>query len=273
VVYDNLTGAARCYIPKNRYLTIDPTVNPDPTAYHVTLVDINDNNCTYPCPPDGHLVEGFLTEPACREAVTGCTVDPAPNAACQGTYIDPGPPPVVTPLFGWVSYVVPGPVAPRVWTEYPLFVAGCEMVPAATYEIRCSPDGFAAIDPPLIIPTSHLPPGGSQFWGDITSDPGTFIPWMPPEYVMNMADISAVIRTFELGPDPPNAAGGPPQEWCDVEIDHVVSFSDLGFMVQAFAGVGYCSVVDIMGGDCIGELPRPFIGHEPCECPPYTPPP
>jgi hypothetical protein len=273
VVHDNATGAARCYIPKNRYLTIDPTVNPAPTAYHVTLAALNDNNCTYPCLPDGHVVEGFLSDPVCREAELGCTLDPAPNAACQGTYVkDPGPPPILGPLFGWVSYVVPGPVTPRVWNEYPLFITGCETVPAATYEIRGSPNGITPLDPPLILPTSHLPPGGTQFWGDITSDPGIINPWMPPEYAMNMADVSAVIRTFEDGPDPPNTPGGPPFEWCDVEIDHVVSFSDVQFLLFAFAGQQYCDVTDIMGG-CQWEQPRPLIGHEPCDCPPYVPPP
>ena len=55
-----------------------------------------------------------------------------------------------------------------------------------------------------------------------------------------------------------------------LDPDHVGSFQKR-FIIQAFQGVKYCDVVDIMGG-CAVEPPRPLIGHEPCECPPHSPP-
>jgi hypothetical protein len=150
-------------------------------------------------------------------------------------------------------------VAPRVWEEYPVFVTGLEIVSAATYEIRGSADGTTPAEPPMVIATSHNPSGPAQHWGDVTSDPGDTLPWMPPEYATGFGDISAVIKTFEGG-------GGPALEWSDIEIDHVVSFGDIGFAIKAFEGATYPSITDIMGG-CPEEDPRPLIGHEPCEGP------
>jgi hypothetical protein len=142
-----------------------------------------------------------------------------------------------------------------------LQVAGCHVVPAASYEFYVSQDGIAPMDPPppLELKTAHDPNGPAQHWGDVTSDPGVTIPWMPPEFATGFGDISAVIKTFE-------ASGGPAQEWSDVEIDHVVSFGDIGFVIKAFEGDTYPAITDITGG-CPAEPPRPLIGHEPCDCP------
>jgi hypothetical protein len=149
-------------------------------------------------------------------------------------------------------------VAPRIWEEYPLFVTGREIVAAATYEIRGSADGMMLAESPLIITTSHDPNGEAQHWGDITSDPGTSIPWMPPEFATSFSDVSAAIRTFE-------GSGGPALEWSDIEIDHVVSFADINFVIQAFEGKTYPALPDNTGGcPTDPEYPRPLIGHEPC---------
>ena len=244
VVYDHVTGAARCYIPKNRYLTIDPTVNDAPMAYHLTLTELDDQYN-----PACVGTQGWLGDPVCRADDTGCPVEPqpAPTDPCQGGG-----------QFGWVSYVVPGPVMPRTWNEYPLFVAGREVAPAASYELRGSADGITPAEPPLIIMTSHDPNGPAQHWGDVTSDPGTSIPWKPPEFATSFSDVSAAIKTFE-------GAGGPALEWSDIEIDHVVSFGDIGFVIKAFEGDTYPGLADITGGcPTDPEFPRPLIGHEPC---------
>ena len=127
---------------------------------------------------------------------------------------------------------------------------------ALSYEIRASVDGITPVEPPLIIMTSHDPNGEAQHWGDVTSDPGTSIPWKPPEFATSFSDIGAVIKTFE-------GTGGPALEWSDIEIDHVVSFGDIGFVIKAFEGETYPGITDILGG-CATEDPRPLIGHEPC---------
>ena len=88
------------------------------------------------------------------------------------------------------------------------------------------------------------------------TDPGVTIPWMPPGYATSFSDISAMIRTFEV-------TGGPALEWSDIEIDHVVSFDDISFVIKAFEGDTYPPIMDIMSG-CTDEDPRPLIGHEPC---------
>ena len=243
VVYDEYTGASRCYIPKNRYLTIDTRGCSSPFAIHVTLSELDDqyNDSCLP-------IEGFLSNPVCVDNRFGQPVDPqpAPTDPCQGPE-----------LFGWVSYIVDGPVVPRAWGEYPLYITGCEVVPAATYELRPSADGVvpSVFDPLLILTTTHDPLGDSQHWGDVTSDPGLSIPWMPPEYATSFSDVAAVIKTFE-------GSGGPAREWCDLEIDHVVSFSDISFAIKAFEGKTYAQITDTSSPSA-----RPLIGWEPCDCP------
>ena len=198
-------------------------------------------------------LEGWLADPICLTDWLGLPVDPQPPPTdpCQGDG-----------MFGWVSYVVDGPVSPRQWSEYPLYVTGCKIVPAATYEIRISPDGVDAFEPPLIIPTSHHPVGDTQDWGDVSGDPGNLLPWMPPEYAMNLGDVFAVIKTFEMGPNPPNQGGGPASDRSDLEIDHTVSLSDVQFLLIAFEGHTFPRLSDITLPDG-----RPGIGWEPCDCP------
>ena len=245
VVTDNVTGEAKCYIPKNRYLTIDPTVNSDPVAYYISLDTTNQLDDQYAA---CGIIEGFLSDPVCLDSVSGLPVDPQPSPVdpCQGEG-----------LFGWVSYIVDGPVLPRIWQEDPLHVAGCEIVPGATYHFRGSVDGVAPDEPwvALTLMTAHDPTGDAQHWGDVTSSPGVSIPWMPPEYATNLGDVSAVIATFE-------GSGGPAAHWCDVEIDHTVSLSDVQFLILAFEGATYPELADIVLMDG-----RPGIGWEPCDCP------
>ena len=50
-----------------------------------------------------------------------------------------------------------------------------------------------------------------------------------------------------------------------MEIDHVVNFGDIGFMVKAFEGATYPGIMDITEYGCPQEPPRPLIGHEPYE--------
>ena len=243
VVYDDLIGAARCYIPRNRYLTIDPTVNQAQVAYHIAVDTAGGLDDQY---AECGTLEGWLADPMCLEDDFGFPVDPQPPSTdpCQGDG-----------LFGWVSYVVDGPVTPRQWNEYPLYVTGCRIVPAASYEIHVSPDGVYTFEASLIIPTSHHPVGETQHWGDVCSDPGISIPWMPPEYAMNFGDVAAVIRTFE-------GAGGPPAPWGDVDINHTINLSDVQFLLIAFEGLTFPELMDITLPDG-----RPGIGWEVCDCP------
>ena len=78
---------------------------------------------------------------------------------------------------------------------------------------------------------------------------------MPPEYATGFSDVAAVIKTFE-------GSGGPAREWCDLEIDHVVSFSDISFAIKAFEGKTYAQITDTSS-----PSGQPLIGWEPCDCP------
>jgi hypothetical protein len=258
VIYDHDTGAARCYAPKNRYLTIDASAN-DPAAYHISLDTSSIDGLDDQYASCG-VIEGFLTEPQCIDSNFGEPVVPQP---------DPGDPCQGDGLFGWVTYFAPGPGPVRTWPEYPLFVAGCEVVPAATFLITASEDGSTVGDgPSMVIMTSHEPsdiPQG-QFWGDISGGPVAGQPpdpdnWMPTDYTTSFADASYLIKTFEK-------TNGPRLEWSDMEITHTVNFGDIGLVIKAFEGQTYPDLTDI----CSPTL-RPLIGHEPCDCAGACPPP
>jgi hypothetical protein len=106
----------------------------------------------------------------------------------------------------------------------------------------------------LEIGTAHHPEGGAQSWGDVTGGPVEGIPgrWLPPERVMNFADIGNAVRTFEKRTED---TGSPPAIWVDVEIDHVVNLGDIQFLVMAFEGVAYA------------DIQLPLIGVDPANCP------
>ena len=273
VVHDHATGAARCYAPKNRYATIDArTTGRAPTAYYITLdtdsaegLDVNDP------PNEGQYascgeIAGFLSEPVCIEADLGQpSTTPPDNPQCQGeTACTAGTDDHEAPCFGWVSYFEPGSSGVRrEWEEYPLFVAGCEMVPAATYVITASLDGgvpdVEASDN-LVICTAHEPsdiPQG-QYWGDLSGGPIAGDPpgdYYPTDYTMSFNDVSMIIATF--------AKTGPPREWSDMKIDHVVNMDDIFSAIGAFSGTTYPGMADINDS----TTGRPLIGHEPCDCP------
>ena len=261
---DSAAGAdcvgGRCYIPKNRYLTIDPTGNLFPVSHQVELVQATD----YP------TAEGrtwWLSDPQCYDYPDGDPVLPRPTT-CEGP-----------DRFGWVSkpwlICVGGPndgdpcatdsdCAPgiclsemppgRLWSENPVHITGCDIVPAVTYYVRAS-TGHLGWSDPLEIATAHNPEGEAQSWGDITGGPvsGMSGLWLAPERSMNFGDIGDAIRTFENRGD---ATGFPPRVWVDVEINQVINFGDVGFLIKAFEGTAYAELADLE-----------FIGVHPAACP------
>ena len=59
--------------------------------------------------------------------------------------------------------------------------------------------------------------------------------------------------------------GGLALEWSDIEIDQVVSFGDMSFLIKAFEGDTYPGITDITSAcPTDPEFPRPLIGHDPC---------
>jgi len=142
----------------------------------------------------------------------------------------------------WVSRVVPSPVF-RPWTEWVIHVGDCEIVPAATYEIRGTSDGtfFSA---PLELGTIHKP--GERFYGDTvgvaqSNPPPPWLPFTPPNGVVNVTDIQAFILTFQ-GPSSPSAH----TTWVDLHGDgpgsppnFILNVSDLQRIKFGFQGWQY----------------------------------
>ena len=226
--------AGACYVPKNRHLSIDPTINESMTAYLVTVEEA----AVYPMAEGRHW---WVDEPVCYDYPNGDPVLPPP-AICVGP-----------DRFGWVSSLAPDPVL-RYWTESPLHLTDCGIVPAVTYGIRTSPDGGETFSDPLMIATAHDPEGDAQSWGDITGGPVAGMPglWLAPERATNFGDVGNAIRTFENRSD---GSGYPPRVWVDVEINQVVNFGDISFVIKAFEGTVYA------------DLDLELIGVDPADCP------
>jgi hypothetical protein len=225
----------RCYVPKNRYLSIDPTVNVQPVAFRVEVTQAMDY-------PTAVGRTWWVDEPACYDYPNGEPVIPPPASCEEPDY------------FGWVSHLSDSPVQ-RLWSEVPLHITDCGIVPVVSYAIRASANGGGSFSDPLIINTIHHPLGDTQHWGDVTagpcpSDAGI---WLPPERSTNLGDVGSAIRTFENRSED---TGFPPRVWVDVEINHVINFGDIQFLVNAFEGVEYADLSDL-----------PFIGVHPVDCP------
>ena len=254
--------AGMCYIPKNRYLSIDPTVNGGPVAYQVELVEAADytssaRHCDgadgVPCRRDADcLGQGgsetclpgrtwWVDAPECYDYPNGNPVLPPPPS-CDGE-----------DRFGWVSNLTSAPVT-RVWTEVPLHITDCGIAPVVTYHVRASVDDGTNFSDPLEIGTAHAPDGESQFWGDITGGPVPDMPglWLPPEGATNLADVGNAIRTFE---NQTEDTAFPPRVWVDVEINQVINLADIQFIVSAFEGRPYA------------DINLPLIGVHPADCP------
>ena len=226
--------AGTCYIPKNRYLSIDPTVNTLPVAYQVEIIEAVDY-------PSAEGRTWWVGEPQCYDYPDGNIVTPKPET-CEGLG-----------RVGWISQLVPEPIE-RVWTEAPIHLTGCPIAPVITYAVRATDDDGVFFSEPLAINTIHDPPGTAQSWGDATGGPVPDSPplWLPPEQAANMGDIGACIKTFENCTE---GTGFPPHVWCDIEIDQVVNMGDIQFLIKAFEGDSYASIN------------LPLIGINPADCP------
>jgi hypothetical protein len=210
--------AGVCYVPKNRYLSVDPSVNAVPVAIQVELK-------TAPDYPTAVGRTWWVTEPECVDW-QGAVVDPPPNPECSGR-----------DYFGWISSLSSDPIT-RIWTEYPLHVGDCGVVPAVTYEMRTSHDEGATFSDSLELPTAHDPTGDAQSWGDQTGGPVPGMPgiWLPPERATNFGDIQASIRAFERRTDD---IGFAPSVWLDLNANRVMNFVDIQLTVLAFEGWAY----------------------------------
>ena len=194
---------------------------------------------------DTHSLTWWVGAPVCFDK----DGHECPGAECL---LDPVPPDCTgVDAFGWVSHLTATAVT-RSWTEVPVHITGCGIVPVATYGVRASQDHGATWSAALTIGTIHDPPGEAQDWGDVTGGPATDGNWLPPDYATSFGDVGSAIRTFENRGD---GTGFPPRVWVDVEIDQVVNLSDISFVVKAFEGTAYA------------DINLPLIGVDPFLCP------
>ena len=230
-----LCVAGYCYVPKNRYLAFLPVPDP-PTignrcqAFEVTLASMKR------CSED--LRETCSTDADClnQEPPLGTCVE-HPSAGTPLGYLS-------EPDENGVSRVVSDPVYLGSWPRWPetLYVADCEIVPVATYEIRATGDGIIFSDP-LPVPTIRNP----SSWhygdtvgvgtGDLPPDPG----YTPPNGIDNVNDISAYLLT-KAGPTKPNVHSS----WIDLHglgdgcpPNAITNVSDLQRILFGVAGQRY----------------------------------
>ena len=140
---------------------------------------------------------------------------------------------------GWVgapdskgtALVVPEAVFLPSWPAV-VRAGDCEIVPAATYEIRATGDGVN-FDPPMVVETTAPP--GVKFWGDIVGD-FNGMAWTPPNGVLNFADVQAAILTFQ------KSDSTAPLIWADIGPEtpnRVVNFNEVFWLILAFIGEPY----------------------------------
>ena len=121
-----------------------------------------------------------------------------------------------------------------------LHVTGCAIEPTSVYLVAAVNDDVES--PVLLVPTA-LQPANGNFWGDIV---GIFdgVEWTPPQGVLNIDDVFAVIKTFTGGPVVAPVPGSPVAHVSvsDVEpgnINTVVNIADVFQLIRAFQTEAY----------------------------------
>lgn len=129
------------------------------------------------------------------------------------------------------------------WDTQPevIHITDCAIVPAQNYEVQalhcaCQATALALLSPPTTTPTTPDPTGGAV-WGDCTGGfSAQTSSWLPPNGVMNVADIQAAVIRFQ------NPPAGPPLPWVDIHGDTpnaLINVSDIQQFVLAFQGQAY----------------------------------
>jgi cysteine-rich repeat protein len=152
--------------------------------------DLGPCESTGPCieHPDVGLVVAWV----------GAPFDPS----CQNE--DGTPKPGSPPCLGedFAASTVDAPVL-RIWSENPVHVGGCEIIPVATYEVRGSADGIV-LTQPLVVGTILKP--GERHYGDTagigTGDLPPLPGFTPPNQIVNVADVMAFILTLKGATSP-----------------------------------------------------------------------
>ena len=240
----------------NRFVCFEPN-NPNiPVAFEFELTATGPAECYKHCdtnsPPD--LVNKSCdTDVDCQDAQHpggACIGDPTGDVGltwwvtepvctdCDGQPVAGAPPCVYSPAVQryeiWRSELTTVPQAARLWTESPVFIGDCEIIPQATYDGRATatpPGGPFSADE--VFYTILRP--GDKCWGDVVGE-WTGAVWTPPNQVVNMTDIMAAVFFFQHAPNEPF------KPWVEVDDqgpNMVVNFGDIQQLVLAFKGAPY----------------------------------
>ncbi|MFQ5590895.1 MAG: S8 family serine peptidase [Phycisphaerae bacterium] len=240
-------------VPKSRYISIDPTVAaPVPVAIRVELASMK--RCSsmpaLTCRVDGDCPMG--TAPCTEHPHTGHTgwVGVPWDASCM----DEDGVPNGAPCTGeFVARVESAPTY-RVWTEDPLHIGDCEIVPVATYDVRLTADGLVFSDR-LVLGTTRKP--GALHFGDVVGAGTGALPplagFTPAQGVVNITDVQAVQLTIQ-GDSTPSAHF----TWVDVHglglgsaPNSIINVADVQRVLFGFAGTAYAEVPEQLDpGDC-----------------------
>jgi hypothetical protein len=150
---------------------------------------------------------------------------------------------------GWVGAPDPTGIAGvesapvyRIWSEPVIHVGDCEIIPAASYEIRATPDGVV-FTAPLSVSTIAQP--APKFYGDVV---GVFngSEWTAPQGVVNFADVTAVQQRAQ------SAATAPHVTRADVVtvgigdpcLNRIGNTADVFLILKAFQSNAYPFTTD-----------------------------
>ncbi len=252
-----------CNNIKNRYISFYPFSADDIVAVQMTLTSMKrcsgmlswtcdaDGDCPMVCTNDNthHCVVDAQCEPGgvCTVPTSPCVEHPDVvqswwlsepfDPSCQ---TGPGAPPTgPCNSTNYVARVVDTPVY-RVWAEPFVHIGDCEIVPAAAYELRATPDGLE-FSSPLVVETVRKP--GALHYGDVVGvGTGDLLPlpgFTPPQGVVNVTDIQAYKQTFQ-GSSSPSAH----PTWVDLHgladgspPNFIVNIADLQRIKFAFLGL------------------------------------
>jgi hypothetical protein len=223
---------------KNRYISVDPNNTLESVAAQVELVSMKrcsqdlarscrtDADCADPAPDDGPCVEhpsvgytGWVSEPFDPTCQTGPGAPP--DGACRRA--------------NYVSRIVDTP-AFRTWTENPVHIGDCAVIPVATYMVRVTTDGITFTDP-VVIGTILKP--DVKHYGD-TVGMSTGDSFTPPQGVVNVTDVQAFMFVVQ------HLRYAPHMTWVDLHgigdgtpPNFLANVSDLQNVLFGFDGQRY----------------------------------
>lgn len=204
----------RCYVHKNRYISIQPNSSGQATRLKVTL--------TGSLPHPGSVSDSWWVQ--------------SPIATVPGAV----PKPLVGPGECVAVLGPEGTAAEIDWDAagcQTLHITGCPIEPTSVYDVQAVSD--AGTSQPVEVPTILKP--GVKHWGDIVGMFNGFN-WTPPQGLTSIDDVVAAIKTFQGGQVIAPVGSVAHLSIADVDpgnINSVVNFNDVLAILITFTGAPY----------------------------------